>query len=353
MSNLILDADFIAFAAASAFQTTYILAKHPAILGAIKLSNKTALWGSHAHKDGGFIAEHNALHFTDLKPSDFTYTDHQEPMSVELAKRSVDLRIQALLSITEADKYSGFVGRGQVFRVELSTLLRYKGTRVDKPRPIHLTALKQHLVDKHNCTWVEKIESDDAVSIAGLAAYQRWKDSGKDCDKGIMVFEDKDLTQVEGWQYHVGQTEAPELRVGLGKIWRDDKGKVKGWGRLHLYWQLMRTEKSDNFSASCFSDVKFGDVSAYNLLSECKSDKQALTALLAGFNLLYPEPKKVVGWRGRDAEGNLLGNSKDHEIEIDAIYVMNECFNLAKMLRTYGESPTDVRQLLNKLGITQ
>lgn len=351
MSYLILDADFISFAAACAFQTTYILASHTAIADPIKLPNKTSLWGGHKLKNGGFIAEYNELNFCDLKPADFSYTEHQEPLPLDLAKRSVDLRIEALLKETGADSYKGFVGRGQVFRVEMSTLLRYKGTRMEKARPIHLTDLKQYLVDKHNCTWVENLESDDAVSIAGLAAYQKWKVSGEESDKGIMVFEDRDLTQVEGWQYHVGQSVVPELRVGYGRIWRDAKGKVRGWGRLHLYWQLMRTEKSDNFSASCFSDVKWGDVKAFSLLSECKNDTEALAALLDGFKTLYPEPKTVVGWRGRDTDGNLIEEYKDFEIEIDAVYVMNECFNMAKMLRTKDESPTDVAKLLTKLGI--
>ena len=60
--------------------------------------------------------------------------------------------------------------------------------------------------------------------------------------------------------------------------------------------------------------------------------------MVKGFNKLYPEPKTVVGWRKQP-------------IEIDAIYVLQECWNMAKMLRSVDEKPTDVKALLTKLNI--
>lgn len=338
MSYLILDADFLCYTVSCVFQETYILATHPALPEPVKLANKTALWGRAPKREGGYVAEYNELNFASLKPDEFSYTEHQEPLSLDAAKRSIDTRIQGLLEETGAEYYKGFVGRGEVFRVELSTLLRYKDNRSDAQRPIHLTVLKQYMVDEHNCEWVEALESDDAVSIAGTAAYNSWKKSKKDSDKGIICFQDKDLLQVEGWQYHVGQHNRPTLNTGFGHIRRDGKGKVRGIGRLHLYWQILSSDKSDNFEAACFSDVKWGDVKAYDLLVDCQDDKAALEAMVKGFKTLYPEPKTVVGWRGKP-------------IEIDAIYVLQEMWNMAKMLRSVDEQPTDVKALLTRLKI--
>lgn len=338
MSYLILDADFLCYTVACVFQDTYILATHPSLPEPVKLPNRTALWGKAPKREGGFIAEYNELNFASLKPEEFSYTEHQEPLCINAAKKSIDTRIQGLLEETGATSYKGFVGRGEVFRVELSTLLKYKDNRSGTQRPLHLSALKQYMVDEHNCEWTELVESDDAVSVAGTAAANAWKKSKKDSDKGIMVFADKDLLQVEGWQYHVGQHTSPTLNTGFGSIWRDAKGKVRGIGRLHLYWQIMSSDNSDNFAAACFSDSKWGDVKAYDLLMDCEDDKAALTALVKGFKALYPEPKTVVGWRGEP-------------IEIDAIYVLQEMWNMAKMLRSLDEPITDVKAVLTKLKI--
>ena len=143
---------------------------------------------------------------------------------------------------------------------------------------------------------------------------------------------------VDAWHYHVGQCSKPELRVGLGQIKRDEKGKVRGWGRLHFYWQVMASDSSDNFAAACMSDMKWGDVKAFNLLKDCTTDKQAFEALVLGYKTLYPQPKTITGWRG-------------DEIEIDFLYVLQENFTLAKMLRTADEEPTDVKSVLQKLKV--
>lgn len=338
MSFLILDADYLCYTVASVFQETYILATHPAIKEPVKLKNKTELWGKPPKREGGWVQEYNTLNFSDLKASDFSFTEHQEELPLSLAKKSLSTRIQGLLEETGAEYYRGYVGRGKLKRHEQSTLLEYKGQRT-AARPIHLSALKQHMVDEHNCKWIDDgRESDDAVAEDGLKSLQKWNTTKKSDDKGIIVYADKDLCMVDAWHYHVGQCSKPELRVGLGQIKRDEKGKVRGWGRLHFYWQVMASDSSDNFAAACMSDMKWGDVKAFNLLKDCTTDKQAFEALVLGYKTLYPQPKTITGWRG-------------DEIEIDFLYVLQENFTLAKMLRTADEEPTDVKSVLQKLKV--
>ena len=83
----------------------------------------------------------------------------------------------------------------------------------------------------------------------------------------------------------------------FGKLALNDKKEVKGYGRLHLYYQVCAGDKSDNYCANAASDVKWGEMSAYNALKDCKNDKEAWLAVEKVFKLLYPEPKQFTGWR--------------------------------------------------------
>ena len=65
--------------------------------------------------------------------------------------------------------------------------------------------------------------------------------------------------------------------------------------------------------------------------------EEAWKAIETIFKKLYPEPKEVVGWRG-------------DSIAIDWQYVLNECFDMARMLRFENDVvvATDVLKLFNK-----
>jgi hypothetical protein len=106
----------------------------------------------------------------------------------------------------------------------------------------------------------------------------------------------------------------------FGKLSLNDKKEVKGYGRLHLYYQTCAQDDSDNYKAHCMSDVAWGEQSAYKALVNCKNDKEAWLAIEGVFKHLYPAPKEVVGWRG-------------DTILIDWAYVLNECFDMSRMHR--------------------
>ena len=64
----------------------------------------------------------------------------------------------------------------------------------------------------------------------------------------------------------------------------------------------------------------------------------AFEALVTGYKTLYPVKKTIKGWRGDD-------------IEIDWLYMLQENFNLAKMLRSEDEKPTNIKEVLTKLKV--
>ena len=129
----------------------------------------------------------------------------------------------------------------------------------------------------------------------------------------------------------------PLVIKGLGDLYIDSKGKVRGQGRKFFYFQVLSSDKSDNYAANSASAKKWGDKSAYNLLEGCTTDKACWEALLSGYNTLYEKPIVVKGWRGED-------------VTADAMYMLQENADMAHMLRTDADF-INVKQLLNNLGI--
>ena len=124
----------------------------------------------------------------------------------------------------------------------------------------------------------------------------------------------------------------------FGKLWLTEKGDVRGIGRLFLYWQVASNDESDNYAANCMSDIKWAGKSAYKELVGCTNDKEAWEVLVNIFKKLYPEPKTVKGWRGDD-------------IKIDWLYVLQECFTMARMVRYKNEPEVKVTDILTKMEV--
>jgi hypothetical protein len=123
---------------------------------------------------------------------------------------------------------------------------------------------------------------------------------------------------------------------GFGELHREGKD-VKVSGRLWKYFQVSSSDTSDNYAANCFSDKKNGPVAAYNVLKDCKNDKEAFIAMKEHFQYLYPEPKVITNWKG-------------DTFEIYWLYVMQEMFNMAHLQR-WEDDRIDVKETFEKLGV--
>lgn len=364
MTKLIFDIDFIIFQAVSVAEERFITALHKPTGRTFEFENKTKLWGHYKKKEGGWIAEENANNENDFyKPEDFEVVECQRPRPFRYtgkigsldefgkirkkevepytvspwigAKNILDSKIKEICEKLGTNDYVCYTGRGKTFREDLATLLKYKGNRDEMLRPLLLDKMKDYVIKRHNGILVEGIEADDAYSIAVIDGYNSWKKGGKQV---IGVAQDKDSKQTSGWHFNPEKDDKPRLVEGFGSLFINAKDEVDGSGRMWLAFQTMNGDSSDNYKANCFSDVKWGDKAAYNQLKDCKNDKEMFQALVDGYKKLYPEKKTVVGWKGGS-------------IEIDWLYVMQECFNLAKMMRTTDEKPTDVKAVLDKLGV--
>jgi hypothetical protein len=190
-----------------------------------------------------------------------------------------------------------------------------------------LGEVRDYIIKKYSADVVEGLEADDWLCI------DAYRDKSKVC-----VTNDKDARGTACLVYNPFDTNEQKIVDcdGFGSLYLNNKGEVKGTGRLWLYQQLCSLDAADNYKANCFSDVRWGKKSAFNQLDGCHSDKECWQALVNGFKTLYPEPKTIRGWKGDD-------------ILIDWKYVLQEMVDMAHMLRWEGDKII-VENVLDKLG---
>lgn len=326
----VLDIDWVKYTAASVGETRTVLVKHLPTGREKEFTNRTEFWGR-GKKTTGWLGEQNEIRIEKgLEPftaDEFEITDVQTPEPIENVLHTVKLMVETALNESGATSYKAILGKGDSFRVERSTLMEYKGNRKDSLKPLLLDDVIEYIIKKYNPIIVEDIEADD---MCVMECY------GK--DNHFIIGVDKDHYAQPVKFYNVNKPEEGIVDGNqFGKLWIDEKGKVRGVGRMFLYFQIASGDSADNYKANCFSNTKWGDKSAYNALVDCTNDKEAWEALVKIYKKLYPEPKIVVGWRG-------------DEIDIDWLYVLEENFTMARMLRYDGDEIL-VKDILDKYGI--
>lgn len=327
MSNKItavIDLDPFRYAAASVGEQRSVIVTQKVTGEQWHVGTRTEFYGRKKKEDGGILAELNKGKDSPYTREDFTYDDMQTPEPLENLLYVGKMQVEGVLKALDTRKYIAVIGKGDSFRVEKSTLLKYKGNREDMLRPVYLKEVGQFLADRYNAQWCEGLEADDWVVIHS----HKKKDH-------VVCGVDKDYY---GCPTNFYNYQKPDLGImdchTFGKLWLNDKREVKGIGRMFFYLQMLSGDPSDNYKASCMSDLKWGDMSAYKVLQGCKNDKEAWQVLYDSFLLLYPEKKIIKGWRGDD-------------IEIDHLYVMQEMFDMAHMLRHENDFPKVIDILKN------
>lgn len=338
MTKLLFDYDPILFAAACVSEVRSIKVIHKQTGDDLEFKTRTEFYGHHLKKAGGYLAELNKSLDSPRQPDEYEITDVQTPEPFIHAKSIADNMIKGTCEFLGTESYYGYTGKGKVFRHGLATVLEYKGNRKNLLTPVHLAELKDYLVRKHNCSVVEGIECDDAISINSFEAWNKYKKTKSKTDKVISVIAEKDFLQCAMHLYNGSVSDKVCSHEGFGWLDLNDKQQVKGRGRLWLYHQCLSGDDSDNYCANSASALKWGEKSSYKLLKDTKTDQEAFAALVQGYKTLYPSAKTIKGWRGDD-------------IEIDWLYMLDENFNLAKLLRTKDEKRTCVKDVLDKLKI--
>jgi hypothetical protein len=165
---------------------------------------------------------------------------------VSVAIKTMDKFVTDLITSLNITTWELFLtGKGN-FRDEYAVTVPYKGNRTDKPKPVHIKALRQFLQDEWNASMSEGQEADDSIAI-------RATELG---DAAIIVSLDKDFDQVQGWHYNF-------VKEDMYYVTAEE-------GLLSLYKQFLTGDRIDNIVG-----VKgIGNVKAHKLLSELKTEEE-------------------------------------------------------------------------------
>lgn len=321
MTVAIIDADSIIYASASIGEERYIEVKHLPTGRVREFKNKTEFYGHHKKKEGGWLGDLNKERLEkglSLFPVDeFEIVEKQRVKEeIQNVLHTAKMMIASPCVDIDADSMVCFVGGNvPLRRWNLSTLLEYKGNRKDMLKPLLKDEVTEYILKHQNGVLVQdEHEADDHVIMEAVRETQNG-------ERAVVVTIDKDVLGCPVLSYNPNK---PELGVQngdcFGRLYLDDKGEVRGIGRLFKYYQWINGDPVDNYAANAASEVKWGDKSAYNALKDVQTDKDAWKVAWDVFNLLYPEKKVITSWRG-------------DEIEIDALYVAQEMWDMHHMLR--------------------
>lgn len=331
MTTALIDGDWLVYAAGFINEERVISVKHISSGKVREYKNRTEFWGGKRKEIGGWLGEVNkAREETGKRPftkEEFEITDIQRANDISHALHTVKAMIKNVLRDTGCKDYKIFVGKGDSFRVDRSTLWKYKGQREVVLRPILKDQIVQYLLDHHGAILCTYFEADDMVI---MEAYKN-KDS-------IVVSPDKDTGGCAVKWYNPQHPDRGVIDCsGFGSIWFDEKGEVRGIGRKFFYYQVAYGDDVDNYKSNCMSSVRFGKKGAFDAIEPCKTDKECMEALKSIYMKLYPEPTVVDGWRV-------------DRILINWEYVLNEIWDMARMMR-HEKDFVKATDVLRSMGI--
>lgn len=280
---LLIDGDVIAYRSSACIETRTVEVKHIKS-GRVKVfDTRTQFKEFLKAKDFVYKAE------------DYEFTDIQTPEDVSHAAYIVKNQISKFKELFKPDVVHVCIGGKNNFRDNLLLPKRYKGNRSGMIRPVHLKYVKDYLVNVHKAEVIEGHETDDALVYYG---YEYLK-LGYDV---IVIGPDKDAMAYSGLHtYDFTKEDAvPFLIPNLGSLYINDKGGVKGSGFLWYCQQMLTGDATDNFRPFEVAGIKYGEKAAYKVLKACKTEQEAIQAVIAEYQRVYPAEVKYTAWNGTE-----------------------------------------------------
>lgn len=263
---------------------------------------------------------------------DFYISDQQKTEPLEFALNTIKQSIKSILNACGTSKYEIYLSGVNNFRDKLPLPVQYKSSRKANIRPLLLSDVRDYLVKHHRAVIVDNFEVDDKLIM---------RCNDKTCTH-IAVTQDKDARGCEGITLYNPVKDKMEYIKGLGDLYLNDRGDVKGEGFKWLCFQWILGDATDTYKPCDLATadgkkVKFGEKSAYKLLVGCKTSKECVQAVHDQYKLWYPEPFQYIAWDGE-------------EVVADYLSMMQLYLDCCRMLRFEGDI-VNVKDVLTKLGV--
>ena len=196
MTRLCFDYDSIKYAVGFAAEERHIICTHVNNGGQLRFANRTEFYGG--NKKGGWLAEFNAERDSPHSIEEYTIEDVQTLKQFTSIKAMVDTKVNGIVKHLQGKEYYGYIGRGEVFRHKVATIMQYKGNR-NNLKPLAINMIEDLLFKHHNARLAtDNLESDDWLSIDSFSAFKEWNKTKSLKDRLIVVANDKDALQTEG-----------------------------------------------------------------------------------------------------------------------------------------------------------
>jgi len=323
---VVVDGDEVAYMIAAACEQRGVVIKNTSTGAESEFKNKTQ-----------FLKLLKGMEYPDDL---FSITETQVAEPAKNAYSTIKKRIESIKNRFNTNNIEIYVGGEDNFRESLPLPVKYKGNRDDSVRPILLDSCKEYLLKYAGAELVTGYEVDDKQVMRQWEGYINKT-------KIINLSRDKDSKGCMGWLANPDdKNDVPaEFIDGLGSLYIDDKKKVRGSGRIWLYFQWMCGDKIDGF---CPRDLvtlvkgkkpSFGDKSAYKILSGLKTDKECVQAV----HDLYLE------WFGKETFSFKTWDDKEVK-DVNYIFAMQIYLDCCRMLRWEGDH-VKVQDIIDKMGV--
>lgn len=322
---LVLDGDEIAFQIAAACEQRGIL-----------VTNKTNE-SQHGFKTRTQLKEF--LHGLEVPEDFYSIEDTQIAEDERNAFATVKAKLSNYREKFKTDNIEIYLSGTGNFRDDLLLPYKYKDNRKDSIRPLLLQKVRDYLINYQKAVVVNGMEADDQLSIRAYEGYKAGQ-------KVIATTVDKDAMGYTGYIFNPDKMTEPQLIDGYGELYLNEKGDVKGYGRVWTYFQILNGDPVDGYKPTDLVEVvkgkkpRFGEKAVYKLLADCDSDKAAWQVIHDQFLAWFgSEPFTYKAWN-------------EQNVTIDYIEAIQMYFMCAKMLRWEGDFP-QTRDVLKKLGVIE
>lgn len=320
---VVIDGDILAYRASAANEKRHVKCVHRETAETVEFDTLTKFreWAGPDTKD------------------DYEITPGQKAGKLENAFHILNHMIGNITKACGASSYHIVVSGDTNFRLELPLPTKYKDSRKDTAKPLQLKDCKNYLINSHSAEVSDGVEADD-VLVAYMTA------------GSTQASIDKDAMHGPGWIYNWDTMTEPEHIAGVGELFLIEKEtarktakgtpviekSIKGRGRMFLYYQMVFGDPVDAYKPCELAKAAFGEIGAYNLLKDCKTDKEALEAVARQYQVWYPQPLTYRAWDG---------SLQENKTWIDIFQMYADC---AFMKRFDGDR-FDVRKVLKKVGV--